>query len=104
MYTAPSLLSLPPISKPRHRESSPCRHPLPHTPPHLLTTAIHTRQVHEHADMHTGPLPPHSTSHFERKARGIIPVPSSSSSHPMPSVLDGNAQQKEQLERGYVFP
>src|SRR5262245_56409992 len=49
------LFSLPPTLKRRHREASPCRHPIPHTPPHPLTMETRKTIGHEHANMHTRP-------------------------------------------------
>src|SRR5499426_3963403 len=61
-YPAPPLFSLPPTLKRRHGESSPCRQPVPHTPPHPLTMETRKKIGHKHANTHnrhhTTPPPP----------------------------------------------
>src|SRR5215510_11743821 len=75
-YPAPPLFSLPPTLKRSHGESSPCRQPVPHTPPHPLTMETCKKIGHEHANTHTWPpplfpLPPPS----KRRHGGFSPPP-----------------------------
>src|SRR5262245_41417131 len=49
------------------------------------------------------PLSPLPSSHFETKAQGIVPMSSSSPSHPTPSVDNSNTHKTGPRARGYAY-
>src|SRR5262245_22203650 len=57
----PPLFSLPPTSKRRHGESSPCRQPVPHTPPHPFKMETRKKIRHQHANTQNKHPPPSPT-------------------------------------------